>query len=128
MNHIKLQKLCYYAVAWHYALLERSFITNDEFQAWVHGPVSVELYEKYKIYRWNRIPQAGKPSFDEDTEAFLEVIWNSYGDYNGFELESLTHQELPWVNARGDLGELEPSTNVISVEDMKKYYFSMYEE
>ena len=47
MTHKKLQKMCYYAQAWSYALKNRP-IMDAEFEAWVHGPVCRELYEKYK--------------------------------------------------------------------------------
>jgi len=40
MSHKKLQKLCYYAVAWHYTLYDSKLVLDDEFEAWVHGPVS----------------------------------------------------------------------------------------
>lgn len=38
MTHKKLQKLCYYAQAWHCAL-ENEPICSASFQAWIHGPV-----------------------------------------------------------------------------------------
>ena len=54
MNHVKLQKLCYYAVAWGYALFNRPICAESEFQAWINGPVSPTLYEKYKKTGWKK--------------------------------------------------------------------------
>ena len=48
MDHKKLQKMCYYAMAWGHALLDQPIAIDGEFQAWVHGPISPVLYEKYK--------------------------------------------------------------------------------
>ena len=50
MTHKKLQKLCYYAQAWSYALYNRPII-NAEFQDWVHGPVCPQLYHLWRLHR-----------------------------------------------------------------------------
>ena len=42
MTHKKLQKLCYYAQAWAYAL-KGYRLEDTDYQAWVHGPVSPAL-------------------------------------------------------------------------------------
>lgn len=41
------------------------------------------------------------------------------------ELELLTHNEAPWIEARYGLKPHESSTNVISKEFMKDYYSGM---
>src|SRR5690606_28223588 len=46
MTPLKLQKLVYYAQAWHLAFYGTKLF-NEEFQAWVHGPVNYELWQKY---------------------------------------------------------------------------------
>ena len=55
MTHKKLQKLCYYAQAWHLAL-HGSELFAERFEAWVHGPVSPVLYSIYADYGWEKIP------------------------------------------------------------------------
>src|SRR3990167_4770105 len=47
MSHLKLQKLLYYIQAYHLANLEAKIIADD-FEAWVHGPVSRKLFDKVK--------------------------------------------------------------------------------
>lgn len=126
MTHKKLQKLCYYAQAWSYTLLDRP-ICDSIFEAWVHGPVSPELYEKYAGSGWNDIvAEERKLNFDRKSEELLESVYSTYGNISGNELEALTHSELPWLNARGNLGIYEISNNPISPEDMKKYYKTIY--
>lgn len=44
-THKQLQKLCYYAQAWHCALLNKTLF-DEEIQAWVHGPVCPVLYSR----------------------------------------------------------------------------------
>ena len=38
LTNLKLQKLMYYSQAWHLALRDIPLF-NEDFQAWVHGPV-----------------------------------------------------------------------------------------
>uniref|UniRef100_A9A7H7 Putative prophage protein (Ps3) n=1 Tax=Methanococcus maripaludis (strain C6 / ATCC BAA-1332) TaxID=444158 RepID=A9A7H7_METM6 len=128
MTHKKLQKLCYYAVAWHYALYDKQLISNDTFEAWVHGPVSRELYEKYRGYAWNPIGQRSEaPNFDADDNQYLEILYETYKHLDGHQLEARTHEELPWKEARKGLGELDPSNNIINPETMCNYYKMIYE-
>lgn len=128
MTPKKLQKLCYYAEAWSQALYEEGLIHDSEFEAWVHGPVSPELYREYKDHKWNEISKTDDNSHMMDNKALdlLESVWVTYGRNTANELEALTHTEAPWINARRGLGESESSNNKISPEDMKNYYSSIY--
>lgn len=127
MTHKKLQKLCYYAQAWSYALKNRRLIRAD-FQAWVHGPVSPALYDRFKNFGYDTIRLRGeyKCNMKEEDIELLENVWETYGEQTGNSLEALTHRELPWVEARKGYGQNEKCTVVISPEVMKKYYRSIY--
>ena len=128
MAHKKLQKICYYAVAWGYALLKRPICANDEFQAWEHGPVSLLLYDKYKGNAWVELqPDCDYATlFDNVTEDLLESIWLTYGEQTGNALEALTHSELPWIKARGSSGAVDKCTAPIDIKDMEDFYMSIY--
>ena len=56
MTNKKLQKLCYYAKAWHLSLCDENII-NEDFEAWIHGPVCPQLYQTYKGYGFDKIPK-----------------------------------------------------------------------
>lgn len=129
MTNKKLQKLCYYAQAWYLALYKKELFEN-EFQAWVHGPVCKELYDVYKINGWNDItePMSGRVITEDDIAAFLGIVYNTYGEFDGDELEILTHSEEPWRQAREGLEEWEPSNNIISKDLMQSYYWDVYEQ
>ena len=130
MTHKKLQKLCYYYVAWSYALYNKVELKNPEFEAWVHGPVSPSVYNSYFEYKWSPIPKVEsiENKFSEEEIYLLESVWLTYGDKCGDELEAITHAETPWLEARRGLGEDERSNNEISPETMKSYYSAIYEE
>lgn len=127
MTHKKLQKMCYYAQAWSYALKDRP-IMSAEFEAWVHGPVCRELYEKYKgNYMYELTADSGiSLHFSPGDEELLESVFETYGDFSGNALEVLTHGETPWINARAGCSSSEICSNKISVDDMKLYYKSIY--
>lgn len=127
MTHKKLQKLCYYAVAWGYTLMGKQIFENDEFQAWVHGPVSPVLYEKYKFAGWNNIQKKDvSPKFQGDVEELLESVWDTYGSKDGNELEALSHSEKPWRSARIGLKAEDRGMVAITPEAMKDYYRTVY--
>lgn len=135
MSNKKLQKLCYYAYCWYIVFFNdlEDFTPNNEngmqilfserFQAWLHGPVCPSLYKYYKNYGWREIPQSKiKPSFSEDIEILLQQVWDAYGTFSADELESLSHSEYPWQNARVGVSSGEACCNIISKYDILQYY------
>ena len=122
MTNKKLQKLCYYAKAWYLALYNENLI-NESFEAWVHGAVNPNLYFKYKKYGFEKIPQVIYiDNIPEHFLSFAKEIYEVYGRFTGDQLESLNHQEDPWINARGNCKPWENCYNVISENDIKNYY------
>lgn len=129
MTHKKLQKLCYYAQAWYLANFDEPLM-QTRFEAWVHGPVSPELYSNYRDWGWLRIRQDNSvhPKFtDQKIEKFLDLVYESYGRYSGDQLEAFTHQEEPWKKARAGYPPLEHCRVPISEDDMRKCYKSRLE-
>lgn len=135
MTQKRLQKLCYYAEAWYFTLKNES-LTDAEFQAWVHGPVSPLIWQKYKAmyefgFYMNDIKEDSLKEFDDITDPddveLLDLVWNTYGEKSGNELEALTHTETPWINARGTRKPSEPCQRIITREEMKEYYSTIYE-
>ena len=128
-THKQLQKLCYYAQAWHLALLDRPLFA-EEFQAWIHGPVCLDLYSFYADYGWNKIDRltGDAPQFEGDSLQVLKAVYRTYSKLSGAQLEALTHSEKPWQVARGDIPPYEPSTNVISNDVMRQFYAEAYKQ
>jgi uncharacterized phage-associated protein len=133
VKHLKLQKLLYYIEAWHLALEDESII-QDDFQAWVHGPVSQKIWHIYKAQStlYNIISfdqgeaEAAVRKLDgtlspEQKELIADVL-EEYGSKTAYALECLTHSEEPWRAARKGVPDGEASNNVISKDMMKKFY------
>lgn len=125
MTHKKLQKLCYYAKAWYLALYDENII-SESFEAWVHGAVQPELYQKYKPYGFSYIPKVMYTrDIPEEFLNFAREIYESYGDLDGDELERINHKEDPWIKARGKLKPWQNCERTISEDDMKSFYRTM---
>lgn len=118
---MKLQKLCYYAQGYHLAESEELFA--EDFQAWQHGPVIVDLYHKYKHFKWRQISD-DISSINEGLREFLTDIVSAYGRFDGAALSTMTHRESPWIDARGALDESDGSTEVISKESLRNFFAS----
>lgn len=123
MSHKKLQKLCYYAQAWFLANYGVALVPN-RFEAWVHGPVSPDLYVRYRDWGWEKIPQENKsPVFESgSTINFLQQVYDTYSCYDGDTLERITHTEEPWKMARAGCSASDYSRNPISLNAMRTYY------
>lgn len=123
----KLQKLCYYVQAWCFALRGYRF-ANTDFEAWVHGPVSPALWERFKSFGYDPIKFHGKirTSFASEDLQLLEDVWDTYGNQSGNSLEALTHREMPWMEARKGYEPNERCSVVISPLSMAVFYKSIY--
>lgn len=127
LTNLKLQKLVYYAQAWYLANFKAPLF-NKDFEAWVHGPVIPDLYREYKKFGYGPIVtdidfDAIKP-LERKISGFLYEVARVYMPIGAFELESMTHQEDPWIEARGDCKPDENCNNVISQKSMMNFYAS----
>lgn len=132
MSHLKLQKILFYVQAYHLAYFEQEII-DDDFEAWVHGPVSRKIYNLLKEYStlYSEIEYDGEYTVPQDiinktichdqVDLINDVI-DELKDLSGTELENMTHSETPWINARRGYGAGDKSTEIIPKESIKEYY------
>ncbi len=125
LTNLKLQKLLYYAQAWHLALYDEPLFDED-FQAWVHGPVLLSQYHRFKEFGWKPITEAvERPTLPDRTRAHLDEIINVFGPETAVALEIMTHREQPWIVARKGIPPHEPSNEYISKDAMRDYYSAL---
>lgn len=131
MSHLKLQKLVYYCDAYSLAYFGKQLIT-DNFEAWVHGPVCRRLYnslkDKSKLYSDVTYTYDGTDvekefnALTSDQQSLITSILDQLSTWSSFELESSTHQEAPWRNARKGYSEADKCSVIIKKDDMREYY------
>ena len=127
LSNLKLQKLLYYTQAWHLGIHKQSLF-DGEFQAWIHGPVNRELYDRFagdkdlysEIELKDRIET--NPSLTQSEKQFVDFILENYAKFSATQLERMTHNELPWKQARVGFGEYERCEKKISQDLMKSFY------
>jgi uncharacterized phage-associated protein len=126
LTNLKLQKLLYYAQAWHLAIHNKPLFSED-FQAWVHGPALPSQYQRFKKFEWRPILEEGitlpKIKNKEITSHLIEIV-NIFGIETASSLELMTHNEKPWQEARNGIPNDQPSTSIISKESMRLFYRS----
>jgi uncharacterized phage-associated protein len=128
-NLLKLQKLAYYAEAWRWAIAKHE-LSGAEFQAWVHGPVNRELYDRFKdtksLYSTadtSDIREDFDPdSLDPEERGHVDAVLEVYAAFTGSQLEAMTHNEFPWTEARKGYRSTERCEVAIKTEHMQQYY------
>lgn len=126
ITHLKLQKLVFYTQALSYVILKRELFKED-FEAWVHGPVSPDLYYEFKKYGSAEIEKLDQePALTENDKKVVKAVWKLYGDKDGKYLENKTHNERPWKKARADLTYYQSSNKVIDKTDIRDYYIKKF--
>jgi len=124
ISNLKLQKLLYYAQAWHLALYGNPLF-DERIEAWVHGPVVPPVYGAYKGWAWQPI-QENPENFDlGGSEGHVDEVLDVYGGISAYDLEKLTHSEEPWINARRGIPMDQSSNAIISQDDMREFYSRM---
>jgi len=130
LSCLKHQKLLYYIQAWHLAFNEGRPLFNETFEAWIHGPVNREIYNLYKdskfLYSEMDLEDVQDKDINEnlpsDIKNHVNNILDSYAKYSATELEIMTHQEFPWIEARGGVPTNQRCFNEINNKTMYKYY------
>lgn len=121
---LKLQKLLYFAQGFSYAFYDKELF-NDDFEAWVHGPVIPSIYHEYKSYEYNPIDlNYNLKEFSNDVIDLLEYIKKNYAKYDAKYLEEITHKEEPWLLSRRGLDPDERSDKTIPKSNIAAYFTS----
>jgi len=128
ITNLKLQKLLYYAQAWHLVNFEKPLFSEKLF-AWDLGPVVREVYQEFKKYGGNPININSKidvknitNNIPKNTIDYLEEFYDIYIGLSAHVLVNMTHNEEPWEKAYKN------NSKIISLNTMKNYYQKKYKE
>jgi uncharacterized phage-associated protein len=124
MTAMKLQKLCYYAQAWTLAWDEVPLFDED-FEAWENGPVCPALFREHKkrlvipVGFFDGLAAGGLSDAQREN---VDIVLREIGHREPHELSSMTHNERPWAETRGDTPLGWPCDRAIPKELMRDYY------
>lgn len=124
---LALQKILYYIEGFSLALLDKNILSTS-CEAWIHGPVYREIYERFCYYQYHPIEKeefseyAKLENLNAEEVKLIEQVINSFGCYSGKVLENMTHTTIPWINARKDVETTERSNQLITEAEMKNFF------
>jgi uncharacterized phage-associated protein len=125
---LALQKILYF-IQGIYMVMFGEPLFKEDCRAWVHGPVYEQVYDLFKDFKYNPIEDNRFAIFKErfvelsDREKkVIDLVINSFGKYSGKVLETITHNESPWKNARANYDLLQPSRELIDKNEIMKYF------
>lgn len=125
---LALQKILYFIQGIYMVMFDEPLFKED-CMAWVHGPVYEQVYNLFKDFKYNPIEDNRFAIFKErfvelsDQERkVIDLVINSFGKYSGKVLETITHNESPWKDARSDYNPLQPSREIIDKNEIMEYF------
>jgi uncharacterized phage-associated protein len=130
IQHMKLQKLAYYAHGWWLAYNGAPFLSERP-QVWRYGPVFKSMYAALKHHGASPIcdPQRDSPFTDPVIIADLDVlpvvrwVWERYSPYTAVELSDMTHEKgTPWRRIAEERNFLVPNDLVIPDELISDFF------
>ena len=97
VDNLKLQKLLFYSQAVH-LVLNKTPLFNDRIEAWMYGPVVPSVYKKYKKFGYEILQpnKTQKATLSDSEIESIDMVLDYYGNMNGVQLITKTHQESPW--------------------------------
>lgn len=124
---LALQKALYYIQGFYYAFYA-TFLFEADCEAWIHGPVYRNVYSQYKDYRFDPIERKEEIDysvFSSAEKSIMDSIINHICCYSGKVLESFTHNETPWIEARGTLPTNVSTNRTISKESIGIFFVAI---
>lgn len=116
---LALEKLLGFSNGVNYALNGEKLL-SEECQAWQHGYVYPEIYNKYKKYKFKPIDCGIKSThgcmlskLSQDEMQAIDLVIKTFGIYSPKTLELISHSQDPWIEKRIGYRDDEPGNEVI---------------
>ena len=118
---LKIQKLLYYCQGYALALTGEKLF-DEPIEAWKYGPVVDAVYQEYKKYNGQIIPEIQSINFneiDDTARSIVKMVIEEKNRFSGTALADATHRETPYVSCyKGAY------INAIIPEEVLKDFFS----
>lgn len=123
LSPMKLQKLMYYAQAWHLRVTGEPLL-DDTFKRWQHGPVIPSIYHEFRAFGYSPIDREATtlsmstngdvvmhvptvPEDDQSVWSLVDAIIDRYGKLPATTLSAMTHQPgSAWAQGGPDGSEI----------------------
>jgi len=128
LEPMKLLKLTYIAHGWYLGFYNKPLIKNSV-QAWKYGPVIPELYHVTKRFGSRNVDLEtvelySDNKLNESDQNFIKTIWNTYKNFSGLDLSSMTHMKnTPWEESFEPNLQYKTISNDVIREHYKKLIY-----
>lgn len=129
IDKMQLQKLLYLVQGGHLRRTGRPAFRAD-FLAYRNGPVVPQVEETYRDLADDRAPldraAGGYPErLEADLQETVDIVLELFGGWTAPNLEHYSKRaHSPWRVARGDVPNGQPSTNVIPLADIARWFLT----
>lgn len=117
---VKLQKILYFTYIDYLKITDKKLF-NEEFEAWIHGPVCREVFNYVRINHDIEFKSIKPLEVLEEDKKIIQKIVKNYINFESDELIFLTHETEPWKKARKGLSAEEYSDKKIDFQDINEY-------
>ncbi len=118
ITNLKMQKLLYYAQAWHLVNFDRPLF-SETIEAWNLGPVVANVYREFKQFGAGPIvySETGREAeiFTPPQIEYLDEFYGIFIPFAAHQLVNASHNEKPWMEAIH-------TTKIITNDCMKSFY------
>ena len=125
---LALEKLLSFSNGVNYAVNGEQLIFEDN-QAWAHGPVYPQMYNKYKKFGYKPIDDGIYSTHGcvlsklTDSEiSVIDLVINTFGLFSPKTLENISHSQEPWREKRIGYKDDEAGQEVIYQDSIKAFY------
>ena len=115
MDQMKMHKMMYLSQR-ESLMVSSSPLFNDEFEAWKYGPVLVSVRNEYQT---ENMFSKNYGLLKDDEKKLVESVFDRYDKYGSWQLSTLSHAELSWLQARRGLSDGEAGNRKMSLSAMK---------
>lgn len=127
---LALEKLLSFSNGVNYAVNGEQLIFEDN-QAWAHGPVYPDMYNKYKKFGYKPIDDGIYSTHgcvlskltDKEISA-IDLVINTFGLFSPKTLENISHSQQPWEEKRIGYKDDEAGQEVIDQNSIKSFYIN----
>ena len=129
LEHMKLQKLVYFAYGWYCAFRDYSPpLFEEDIFVWRRGVIVKQLYKEYIRFGDNPIEIVGlqAPDLHVNVIEILEAVWKSYSHISSSLLDSAIHKHSAWRKAQRS-SEWDAVMSPESIKETFKKLIDQYE-
>ena len=117
ISNLKLQKILYFVQA-QFIVEYGTPCFDNVMQAWDHGTVVPNVYQKYRGYGNTNIPCYGSKRFDfeQDEQQILDITIDRASEYAASQLVEIARSQSPWMDA------YKKANRMITPESIRKFF------